>query len=370
MNKLQKIIATGLMTLPLVMGVPGCNNIESKNNAGTVAVVQDRQQSGLRDVVLSYLSQPKFSNPDFLKQITGTDAEFQMLDLKDEMVYLSIPKSNCSKDTFKELTLNLDAVEFGKTANGDISGDRIRLGDYILRKSGSYFFRFPIDDFRVDESDMININYKSTNYSLTMQELQDFADKKSIYGGDLKAVTSIDKQGVYHIVINHGAYVAKKGEKSLERLVDSLTGDENLKERKAQKLLDFVTRELKYDYSDVNPDYEIMKRPNEVLMTKGSDCSGKIILYASLLEQTNTDYRLIYMDDHIAVAVEGDYSDRNELDFNLGDKIYSIAETTANGFQIGASMLNMNIADIKYIQKPGLESKIYNAKTGDVLPFF
>ena len=86
-------------------------------------------------------------------------------------------------------------------------------------------------------------------------------------------------------------------------------------------------------------------------MTKGSDCSGKIILYASLLEQTNTDYRLIYMDDHIAVAVEGDYSDRNELDFNLGDKTYSIAETTANGFQIGASMLNMNIADIKYIQK-------------------
>jgi len=79
----------------------------------------------------------------------------------------------------------------------------------------------------------------------------------------------------------------------------------------AQRLLDFVTEELDYDPSDAISGIEVLKRPNEVLMTKSSDCSGKVILYASLLEQTNIDYRLVYFDGHIAVAVEGEYGNRN-----------------------------------------------------------
>ena len=157
----------------------------------------------------------------------------------------------------------------------------------------------------------------------------------------------------------------------MERLVSSLTKNESTDEGKTQKLLDFVTEELKYDYSDANSSAEVLKRPNEVLMTGGSDCSGKVILYASLLEQTDVDYRLVYINGHITVAVEGNYGNRNGLSFNIGDTTYSIAETTAKGFQTGRSRLsrNLEIEDIKYIQRPGKDSKIYDAKTGKPLPF-
>jgi len=371
MNKLKKVIVTGLISIPLVLGMPSYTNAENEINTNAPRAGQTKQDDGLRSAVLGYLSQPRFSNSDLMEQITGTKAELQMLDLGEGMVYLSIPERHFAKEILKELTLNPNFVEFGKTSKGKLSGSRIELGDYALRKPGNYFFRFPSDDFRVDQSDIINIPYRHINYSITMQELQDFADNNSIFGGYLEAGTGIDRYGRQKIIANHGAFVAKKGEKSLERLIDLIVGKKSSKEEKAQRLLDFVTKELKYDHSEANSNAEVLKRPNEVLMTGGSDCSGKVILYASLLEQTDVDYRMVYTDTRITVAVEGDYPTRNRLSFNLGDITYSMAETTAKGFQIGSSGLNsgLSIEDIKYIQRPGENSEIYDAKTGEALPF-
>lgn len=369
MNKLQKIIATGLVAVPLVLGMPGCKKADETNTSQT-RTEQVQEGNQLRNTVLSYLSQPKFSNSNFMEHITGTKAELQMLDLRKGMVYLSIPESHFTKEVLGELAVNSDLVEFGKTANGEFSGNRIELGDYVLRKPGNYFFRFPSDNFRVDKKDTISIPYKSANYSITMQELQDFVGNKSVFGGYLNADTGTDRYGRHKVIANHGAFVASKRESSLERLVNSLVRNESTDERKAQRLLDFVTEELKYDYSDANSNAEVLKRPNEVLMTGGSDCSGKVILYASLLEQTDIDYRLVYMDRHITVAVEGNYGDRNGLSFNIGNTTYSMAETTTKGFQIGRSRLKRDIIeDIKYIQRPAEDSKIYDAKTGKPLPF-
>ena len=372
MNKLQRIIATGLVAVPLVLGMPGCKKADNEPNTNQTRTEQVQEDNQLRNTVLSYLSEPKFSNSDFMEQITGTNAELQMLDLREEMVYLSIPERQFKKEALGELAVNPNLVEFGRTANGEFSGSRIELGDYVLKKPGNYFFRFPSNNFRVDETDTVSIPYRSANYSLNMQELQDFVSNKSVFGGYLNADTGTDRYGRHQIIANHGAFVAKKGESSLERLVGPLTRNENTDEGKTQKLLDFVTEELKYDYSDANSSAEVLKRPNEVLMTGGSDCSGKVILYASLLEQTGVDYRLVYINEHITVAVEGDYGNRNGLNFNIGDTTYSIAETTARGFQIGHSRLtqNLGIEDIKYIQRPGEDSKIYDAKTGKALPFF
>lgn len=372
MNKLQRIIATGLVAVPLVLGMPGCKKADNEPNTNQTRTEQVQEDNQLRNTVLSYLSEPKFSNSDFMEQITGTNAELQMLDLREEMVYLSIPERQFKKEALGELAVNPNLVEFGRTANGEFSGSRIELGDYVLKKPGNYFFRFPSNNFRVDETDTVSIPYRSANYSLNMQELQDFLSNKSVFGGHLYADTGTDRYGRHQLIANHGAFVAKKNESSLERLVGLLTRNKNTDEGKTQKLLDFVTKELKYDYSDANSNAEVLKRPNEVLMTGGSDCSGKVILYASLLEQTGVDYRLVYINEHITVAVEGDYGNRNELNFNIGDRTYSIAETTARGFQIGHSRLtqNLGIEDIKYIQRPGEDSKIYDAKTGKALPFF
>ena len=89
------------------------------------------------------------------------------------------------------------------------------------------------------------------------------------------------------------------------------------------------------------------------------------------MEQLGIDHRLTYFDGHIAVAVEGDFSDRNNMDFNLGKKKFSIAETTAKGFRIGESILRspQTINDLKYLQKPGEDSKLYHAHTGKDFKF-
>tara|TARA_Y100000034_G_C6891801_1_gene410395 strand:+ start:1105 stop:2223 length:1119 start_codon:yes stop_codon:yes gene_type:complete len=372
MNKLQEIIAVGLISLPLALGIPGCEKIKNEYNTKIPKTEKIQQENKLRNTILGYLSQPRFSNSDFMEQITGTKAELRMLDLTDGMIYLSIPKIDYTKEIFEKLTLNPSLIEFGKTAGGEFSGERITLGDYVLRSPEDYFFRFPSNHFKVNELDTIRILYESSNYSVSMDELQDFMSNKSIYGGYLSIDTGVDRQGMHHTISNHGAFVAKKGEESLERLVNSIIGSERTKEGKSQRLLDFTTKELEYDHSETNLGVEVLKRPNEVLMSGGSDCSGKVILYASLLEQIDMDYRLVYFDNHIAVAVSGEYAKRNGLNFSMNDTPFSIAETTAKGFQIGNSRLNVDIGidEIRYIQKPGENSKIYDAKTGKALPFF
>lgn len=371
MNKLQRLIAAGIATTPLLLGIPSCERQDNETDNSQTQTIQIQRESSLRKTILSYLSQPKFSSSNFMEQITGTEAKLEILDLDEGMIYLSIPENRFTKELTEKLTTDPSLVEFGKTVNGHFSGKRIQLGDYVLSQAETYFFRFPSDNFRVNETSQIAIPYKGVNYSMNMQELKDFATNKSIFGGPLYAQTELNT-----IIANHGAFVAKRGETSLERLVVLLTREEKTKEEKAQKLLDFVTEELKYDYSDTGSNLEVLKRPNEVLMTRGSDCSGKVILYASLLEQTNIDYRLIYTNGHITVAVEGNYGNNNGLSFNLGNTTYSIAETTTRGFHIGHSIIDgsrttggLELKDIRYIQKPSQDSKIYNAKTGKALPF-
>lgn len=393
MNKLQTIIATGLVTVPLVLGMSDYK--KAKNSTNTNQAIAEQVQDDthiaahytpsrdddtkLRNTVLSYLTSPEFSNSDFLEQITGTKAELQELE-RGGMIYFSIPKQYYSKEMMKKLAVNPDLVEFGKTTDGKFSGVEIELGDYVLRELGNYFFRFPSNNFRVDKTDTINIPYKSANYLINMQELQSFIMNKSIFGGYLNVDTGrTDRFWRPQVFANHGAFVAKKGESSLEKLVNSLTKNKSTDEGKAQSLLDFVTNEIKYSHSEANSNIEVLKRPNEVLMTGGSDCSGKVILYASLLEQTNTDYRLAYIpsensdshNGHITVVVGGDYGNINGLSLNIGGTTYSVAETTVRHFQIGHSRLNGNfgIEDIKYIQRPGKDSKIYDTKTGEPLSF-
>jgi len=140
MNRLQRIIATGLITVPLLLGVSGCGESKNGSHNNTYKTEQVQEDNQLRNTVLSYLSQPKFSNSDFMEQITGTKAKLQIFDLREGMVYLSIPKQYFTKEVLRKLTINPDLVEFGKTPSGELNGSRIILGNYVLRKPGSYFF--------------------------------------------------------------------------------------------------------------------------------------------------------------------------------------------------------------------------------------
>ncbi len=109
-----------------------------------------------------------------------------------------------------------------------------------------------------------------------------------------------------------------------------------------------------------------MKRPNEVLLTGVSDCSGLTILYASLLEQAGFEYRRGYFTGHIAVAVKGNFPTRNKMTITYNNETFHLAETTVKGFKIGVTELLQKdlTTELRYIQKPGKGSQIIDVKTG------
>ncbi len=348
---------------------PAKNKIQEETKQKAPEKPKEDKDKKMRGMLLSYLSQPQFSGPKFMRQVTGTRAELQIYDIDEEKLYFSLPERFYDAKTLDTLSKNKDRIEFA-TKDGKFTADQLKLGDLILTKPGNYFFRFPADDFKVNRNNRIRNKLGNYEYTQTLQELSDFIENKSIYGGSVLAVVSKNRDGVRNVIANHGAYVAKK-EKSLGRLVNSILGKDKLpNEEISQRLLDFVTNDIKYLESDADTEVEVLKRANEVLMTGGSDCTGKVILYASLLEQTKVNYRLAYFPEHISVAVEGNYLDENGYSFNIGNNKFSIAETTTKGFVIGRSTLNvpLTLERMDYFQKPGIDSKIYR-KNGKALEF-
>ncbi len=358
---LKKVLAAALM-VPALMGA-GCDSSHSPSKNRPESAPEVRH-SRLNNTAISYLSQPRFTNSDFLEQITGTKSELQMYNLSEDLLYFSLPAEHSLEEALKRLSFKPKRAEFGR-----VDGPDLILGDYVFSKPGHYFFRFPAEDFRINNNAQISISFEDVQYTVTLDELHDFITNRSIYGGLLSV--KIGSLGLEPIkMVNHGAFIAKKGEPSLERLVARLVGASTRKEDAAQALLNFVSNQIRYDWSDALASVEVLKRPNEVLMARGSDCSGKVILYASLLEQTGVDYLLAYFDGHIAAAVEGDFMNSNGLSFTSGNKSYALAETTTESFRIGTTRLpDLRIEEMRYTQRPGEHSLIYGAKSGKPLPF-
>ncbi|MBX7240860.1 MAG: transglutaminase-like domain-containing protein [Bacteroidia bacterium] len=333
---------------------------DSKENNKTDSI------QNVRNILLSYWANPQYITDDFGEQLTGTSAELEMYDLREDRIYFSIRKDLMDSTTLSRLTLESDSVLFGQD-----EGRFIRLGGYRLYKSGHLFFSIPAHSFRVPEKFTLIVPFSKYSYNISGNELVDFVENRTIYGGKM---SFISKQLTVNqwVSANHGAMVATKGESSLLRLTDKITQGLAKKEEKIQALLDFVTREIPYSEKERNARREIMKRPNEVLMTRTSDCSGKTILFASLLEQLGADYRLAYLNNHICVLVNGNFSKENDLNVSLNDTTYFMAETTAKGFIIGESQLQKapNLQkEIEFIQKPEKNGYILEYPSGEPVKF-
>jgi len=347
-------------------------------------VGQATEPEDLQDSVLSYLGQPDFSGEGFWQKLSNTKTEIEIIDIPEGNIYFSISTKDYNIRMLNLICVDSEKIKFGKAekskdfAFSQEGQDRIILGNYRYYGANRYLFCLPIDNLKIDLSKKIRYQFGKIVYDISIPELHAFISNESVYGGYLTVLEGIENN-IAMIFSNHGAFVAKKGEISLKKLASRITANAVSKESKTQKLLDFVTAEIEYNHAETLASAETLKRPNEILMTKKSDCSGKAILYASLLEQIGVDYRLLYIGEpsigHISVAVEGDYLNLNHLGFKLGTKRFSIAETTARGFQIGKSVpiiakVKMRLSSVKYIQRPGENSKVYNVETGEALEFY
>lgn len=322
-------------------------------------LLRNREPSAAHTMLMA-LAHPKFVNDTLLKQITGSDAKLELLDAVNNFAYFSIEMLGDA--TLGKLTEHPDKVEFGRH---DEERGGLVLGNFVLYKN-AHFFRFPSADFRVNPEATISERFRRAEYRLSVKEFADFMRNRSIYGGMLSfqygSLGAIPKT-----MCNHGAFVAKRNEPSLRRFVAQLTEASDPPEAVAQKLLNFVSLEIKYNFTEAYSNIETLKRADEVLLSKTSDCSGMAILYSSLLESAGIDHLLVYEDGHITVVVAGKFTNESGHSLTWRGKEYFYAEPTEPFFQIGRTRAEAN--RIIGIQKPGPNAPIVNAETGESFAF-
>lgn len=326
----------------------------------------------IRDATVMMLAQPTFSGDEFEKQILGK-GRMQWFDWKKREAYFSYPEAENAE--FEEF-LNKYFANRAKIEMGTEAGKNVRLGEAAMTLSPEvkYFFKTPIDNVRIEPQQTLNFPFKTVNYSLNLDEMKGFTDNSKVYGGKLIAEASTSKNQPKIVFANHGIMVAKPNEPSLKRLADDLLKDVgDNREARIQRLLDFVSNEIEYSYTEAVAPRETLKRANETLMTRIGDCSNKTILLASLLEQIGEDYILLYCPRHITVAVpQGNYANENKLDFVYENKPYLIAESTLPGFQIGKTRVQRfeQLINVDYAQSPRQIDLIFDARSYSYLNFW
>jgi len=328
----------------------------------------------IRDSTVMMLAQKTFSGDEFEKQILGK-GKLARYHWKEREAYFSFPDAEQAE--FEEF-LNKYFVNRSKIEMGVEKNEKIRLGDYTMTVSpeNKYFFKTPLENIKIEPNQTLSFPFKTVNYTLKLDEMKGFTDNSKVYGGKLIAEASTTKNQPKIIFANHGIMVAKPDEPSLKRLTDELLKDESIgsdREKRIQRLVDFVSNEIEYSYTEAVAPRETLKRADEVLMTRIGDCSNKTILLASLLEQIGEDYILLYCPQHITVAVpQGNYVNENLLDFVYENKTYLIAESTLPGFQIGKTRVGQfeRLINVNYVQSPKQIDLIFDAKSYTYLNFW
>ena len=332
-----------------------------------------------RDAVLSCLAQPGFVGTKVVEQVLGK-ARLELVQVSDREVYFSTPAPEKAGEAFESMIARF-IIDPKRIVNAENDGTgRLRLGKYSLLQTEEQhlFFKTALDNIKFDTATVLKFPFKQATYTLKMSELTDFLDNKSIFGGRMNARMEQMRAGVPVVFANHGAFVAKPEETSLRRFVEELTRDippdgEGAREARVQRVLDFVSNEIKYDLRETTYRFELLKRPNEVLMSGQSDCSNKTILLGSLLEQLGEDYLFVYTPDHITVAVkQGGFPANNGLYIAWNSEVWLIAEGTAPGFRIGLDRVNeeKRFKQFQHIQRPRDRDVIFDVASGKQLSFY
>jgi hypothetical protein len=379
-SKTMKAIVAVIITL--VVG-GGAWAVYIKNRGREAAgkrkqLVERSVDERTRDAVLSCLAQPGFVGTKVSEQVLGP-VHLEMWQVPDREVYFSAPALEKTGEAFESIIARFVIDSKRVVMAEDDGAGRLRLGKYSLLRSADkhLFFKTPLDNIKFDTGTVLKFPFKQATYTLDMRELEDFLRNKSIFGGRMNARMEQTRGGQPVIFANHGAFVANPQETSLRRFVDELTRDiqpntDGAREARVQRVLDFVSREIKYDFRETTYNFELLKRPNEVLMSGESDCSNKAILLGSLLEQLGEDYLFVYTPDHITVAVkQGNFPAGNGLFLGWQGQVWLIAEGTAPGFRIGVDHVQQedHLKRFLHVQRPRDRDIIFDLATGHQLSF-
>lgn len=326
----------------------------------------------IRDSTVLLLDYPTFSGEEFREQILGRGRLLRYVKVNDE-AFFSYPESD--EDEFNAFIAKnfYDAakLEFGREEDGVL-----RVGDYKIPASSiaKRFFRTKLSNIKIDAAQTLNFPYSDATYTMSLAEMNAYMNGSWLYGGKLIAREAERTNKPTTIFINHGIMISKPDEPSLKRFTESLIRDiADNREARVQRLVDFVSSEIAYNFVEGYGTRETLKRANETLMTRNGDCSNKTILLASLFEQIGEEYILLYCPQHITVAVpQGGFSNDNKLDFTWNERNWVIAETTLSGFQIGKTEVQdkERLQTVRYVQEPKHMQVIFDANSYESLNLF
>jgi len=342
---------------------------EAKNSACISADPKKQANTPTRESLATLLAYPRQSGAYFEAQILGrAGLEVIKVEGDDKQVYLSLSEADSKGERLENaicrVAVSKSQVEVGKETDG-----KFVFADYsFLRKPNkALYLRVPLSNLRLDSDTQLKFPYQNAIYTPTPEELHFSMLNATIYGGMLEAIPDSRNYGE-DILYNYGALVSKPSESSLKRFVAELTKDLNEREKKIQRLTDLITRELGPKPEEIP--LKVVKRASEVLMTGEAEYPSRAVLLASMLEQLEEDYLLVYSKELLTIAVkQGQFPAKNEFQIKFEGGVWLLVDTLTPGARIGVDAPKKRLGQVAYVQRPNQNSVITNLNTGSPLPF-
>jgi hypothetical protein len=322
----------------------------------------------LLNATLSVLSSRRDYGRAYSKQLLG-DAHLELWLVDKKRLYFSLPQNVSSMPSAVAHFLH----DPTRIRQAEVTGKKMELDGKFLTRTPEKHLLFATDEenFKVDPVKEIHLTFGQHGYRFTPTDMALSLTNAYIYGGSLRVRRVPDGQR-RPMFANHGAIVTQYGEPTLSALVGQITNSLETAEERIQALLDFVTNFIDYDEKEFYFGREFLQRPIETLLARKADCSNKVILFASLLEQLRIDYLLVYTKSHIYVAVpKGAFASDNGYELRFRDRAWVAAETTVKGFRIGATKVKQEeqIVRVEYIQLPKEKNVLYEFEGNTTIMF-
>ena len=137
----------------------------------------------VRQTTVLMLDYKTFSGDEFRQQILGKGRLERYVKVNDE-AFFTFPQTDPQEfDEFiTKYFYDRTKIELGKKADGVI-----KLGDYEAPMSPRYgeFFRTNLGNIRIEPRQTLNFPYATVNYTLSLEEMRNYANNSQTYGGKL-----------------------------------------------------------------------------------------------------------------------------------------------------------------------------------------
>ena len=342
---------------------------EARNSACAPADPKNQANTPTRESLATLLAYPRQSGAHLESQVLGR-AKLEIIKIEGDyrQVYLYLDESDSKGDRLENalcrVVVNKSQVEVGKEKDG-----KFVFADYSFLRTPekAMYLRVPLSNLRMDADLQLKFPYLEATYAPTLEEFHLLMRNETVFGGMLEAIPDTRGYG-QDVLYNYGAVVAKPSEGSLKRLVADLTKNIAGREQKIQRLVDLVTREIAPKPEEIP--LKVVKRPSEVLMTGEAEYPSRAVLLASMLEQLQEDYLLVYSKDFLAVAVkQGQFPADNKFQIRYEGGVWALIDAVTPGARIGLDAPKKRLGEVAYVQRPREKSVITNLNTGSALPF-